>query len=781
MRKVIASFLILFSFLCFCLPAQAAPLPVSDPAVESSPAETEPCLIRITEIMIKNHATLRDEDGDFPDWIELHNESGQDILLENWSLSDKESRAGLVFPNFLFPADAYCLIYASGKDRPEALHAPFSLSAGETVFLRDPSGAVVSSVFCEDLKADRSLALKADGDYHECLYPTPGAENTTAAYDAWQDQLRTDGSLILNEVMVSDPNARFSPYHGSDWVELRNNTSGSIDLNGWYLSDDLNNLRQAALPAATVASGAVIVVRCDQLGFSLNSDNEALYLSEKGELRDCLYLRDIPYGGSFGRMPGLNGCFFFSEATPNKENAGGKRRVSAIPEALTADGIFTGSDPVLLDLRAEGNIYYTYDSTVPTASSLAWAGVTKIPATCVIRAVAIENNALPSRPLTLNYFINEDYALPIASLVIDNKSAFWGMYNTAWKDLEWPGSISFYEESGSFTIPCGISLHGDTSLILPKKGMALNFRGVYGQETLNYDLFQGGVSSFGNLVLRAGQDQTSAMIRNEVCENLAMAASDHIIGARSRFCVLYLDGEYYGLYALTEKFNEQHYANIAGVSKKSVSVIKAEARRDSEIYLDVFQFCATHDMSQDENYQTFLSRMDVDSLIDWVFLEGYFANTDLTYGNLRFCKSTENDGLWRFMFYDLDAALTQPLLNHGILLRRNNIQSVQVSNLFADLMNNPEFKDRFLRRSAELLYGPLAEEKVVAEIDRLADQIRPEVARDLARHNRNISSWEHSLETLRTFVTVNDWTQHNIDSICRELNLTEEERQKYFG
>ena len=61
----------------------------------------------------------------------------------------------------------------------------------------------------------------------------------------------------------------------------------------------------------------------------------------------------------------------------------------------------------------------------------------------------------------------------------------------------------------------------------------------------------------------------------------------------------------------------------------------------------------TNDLSEPENYEEICRRLDVDSLIDWLILEGYFANDDLTFGNVRYCRSTENDGKWRLMFYDL--------------------------------------------------------------------------------------------------------------------------------
>ena len=413
------------------------------------------------------------------------------------------------------------------------------------------------------------------------------------------------------------------------------------------------------------------VVRCDQLGLSLGSGNESLFLWQDGNgLLDWISLRDIPYGGSYGRLPGRNGSFFFAKASPNADNQDGRRRVSATPVASTPDGFFPGTEKVVLDLQAQGQIYYTFDATMPTQDSLPWVGPTEVPATCVIRAIACERNALPSRPLTLNYFIGEEFALPVLSLVSDDKVAFYGMYNTGWKDLEWGGNIAWYEESGSFSAPCGISMHGDTSLILAKKNMSI-------------------------------RDQNASIIRNELCENLALAASDNIIGSRNRYCVLFLDGKYAGIYALSEKLNEQHYANIAGVSKNSVVTVESEAPRDGDLYLDVFRFCEKNDMSDPENYAHIESLVDLDSLIDWVFLEGYFANQDLTYGNLRFCRSSEDDGRWRFMFYDLDATLSDPYLNHAILLHRNNVQCVQVSGMFADLWKNETFQDRFLTRAAE--------------------------------------------------------------------------------
>ena len=773
--------------LCACLgPGNTdIPAPSQDPESAASdsgiPVFAEGS-IRITEVMVRNHATLRDEDGDFPDWIELHNESGFDIVLEGWSLSDRDRKPGLVFPAFLFPADSYCVVFASGKDRPSSLHAPFSLSVGETLFLRAPDGTMISRVPCEDLAADRSFALQPSGELAECLYPTPGYENSAAAYDALQERAVVSGPIILNEVLVSDPNAAFSPYQGSDWVELKNISDAPVSLSGWYLSDDDDFYLKSSLPEVTLEPGELAVIRFDQLGFSINAGNDALFLShEQTGLCDWLALRDIPYGGSYGRMSGENGAFFFPSASPDEENSGGKRRVSSVPVLIGRDGIFDYGQDVILDLQANGQVFYTFDATIPTEQSLRWAGPTRVPASCILRAVSYEEGALPSRPLTLSFFIGRQHELPVLSLITDDSAAFWNMYKTSRKELELPGHLSWYEDGGSFSLPCGISLHGETSLLMRKKGMNIRFRDVYGQGRLEYDLFGGGVTSFTNLLIRAGQDQNATIIRNELCQSIALAVSDKVLTARSRYCILYINGEYSGIYALSEKLNEQFYADIAGVSRDSVTTVTGEAPLNSPLYEDVFLFCRKNDLSIPENYGHFLSLMDVDSLIDWFFLEGYFANTDLTYGNLRFCRSSEDDGRWRFMLYDLDGTLNQVYLNHRILLHRNNLQSVQVTDLFARLLLNPDFRSRFLTRSAELLNGPLSDEALLTEIDRLADVIRPEVARDLIPTGRSFSDWEDSIQDLKDYITSNNWNEHNIEAICRELKLSEEERMEFFG
>jgi len=212
-----------------------------------------------------------------------------------------------------------------------------------------------------------------------------------------------------------------------------------------------------------------------------------------------------------------------------------------------------------------------------------------------------------------------------------------------------------------------------------------------------------------------------------------------------------------------------------------VTVITSEVPEYSQLYRDVFRFCLEHDMSLDENYQYICSKLDVESLIDWIIMEGFCSNADLTYGNLRYCMSTENDGKWRLMFYDLDSTFYKPDKTFHNLLSGTGLQKRQVSRLIATLLRNEDFVDSFLSRAAAAFDSSLTNENVIAEIDRLAAILEPEVARDYANHGMTLEKWLSNIEYLKEFIIKKDWQQTAIDNLCRILFLTAEERAAYFG
>lgn len=772
--------------------ANAVPeLPAARP--EPSPAarlEQSPATLRISELMGKNRAVLRDGDGDFSDWIEIENYGDEAVVLAGFSLSDGGKKAELPLSGVIAPGEQR-VYWASGKDRPEEGHAAFSLSEGESVYLLDTAGRAISTAPCLTDAADRSVALKENGEYAETCYPTPGWPNTAAGYVGRQETQYPQSPLLIQEVCVSNPGTDAWRLFDSDWVELKNVSDEAILLSDYSLSDDAERPDRYRLPDKLLPPGALFLLRCDErteklpdpsAGFALSSEGEQLYLSRAdGALLDWVPLQGIPYGGSFGRMEGEPGWFYFAEASPAQENAAGCRRVSARPTLTTREGVYEGVDSVRVELTAPGAIYYSLGDETPDSDSERYLEPFTLEETAVVRAIAVEEGALPSGSAEFTFVINEGHTLPVLSLVTKSGRLFDWTYLNSNKERELPATLSLCDGEGGFSAPCGVRLHGETSLALAKKNMSVAFRSRYGQRELCCDLYGGGVERFENLVLRAGQDYYHTAVKNALCQNLCLQAENRAVTGRSKLCVLYINGSYWGIYNLMEKTNERFYADLLGVSKQSVEVIESPADRDDSVY-GLFDYLRGHDLSLPENYEQAQTLLDIDNVIDWVILEGYTGNTDLTYGNVRYARSSEGDGKWRLMFYDLDATFWDDEVCFRNMLLPGNLQTRQVSAcVVRPLLESPAFRDRLLRRAAELFGGVLSQENVLGEFDRLIAEIEPEIERDYRNHGLQKSKWESDVAELRAKLDDDAWNKSCLEQLCYYLNLTAEEREYYFG
>ena len=74
----------------------------------------------VNEIMASNTFTLADEDGDYPDWIELYNAGADTIRMVNWGISDAINEPfKWIFPDVTLTSGQYLILFASDKDRRE--------------------------------------------------------------------------------------------------------------------------------------------------------------------------------------------------------------------------------------------------------------------------------------------------------------------------------------------------------------------------------------------------------------------------------------------------------------------------------------------------------------------------------------------------------------------------------------------------------------------------------------------------------------------------------------
>ncbi|MCP4633296.1 MAG: lamin tail domain-containing protein, partial [candidate division Zixibacteria bacterium] len=143
----------------------------------------------ITEFMASNNSVLVDEDGDYSDWIEIHNPGPSIENLAGWYLTDDaDNLTKWQFPDISIGVDEYLVIFASDKDRAAAeseLHLNFKLSSGgEYLALVEADGITIAYEYAPEFPAQRtdiSYGISG-GIYGYFLEPTPGAINDTSVF-----------------------------------------------------------------------------------------------------------------------------------------------------------------------------------------------------------------------------------------------------------------------------------------------------------------------------------------------------------------------------------------------------------------------------------------------------------------------------------------------------------------------------------------------------------------------------------------------------------------------
>jgi hypothetical protein len=198
----------------------------------------------ISEFMAANDSVLKDEDGEFSDWIELYNPTDQAVSLQGWSLTDDaQTLDKWSLPDGTLGPHEYQLVFASGKDRRQAdspLHTNFRLDAnGEFLGLADPAGELVFSFgdaypaqrndLAYGLPIEQQVLIAPD---HTGTWRVPQSSDaplgnswTAAGFDdaSWSD---ANGALGYDR-RPSYPNVGFENGDLGQW-----STSGAVEVVG---------------------------------------------------------------------------------------------------------------------------------------------------------------------------------------------------------------------------------------------------------------------------------------------------------------------------------------------------------------------------------------------------------------------------------------------------------------------------------------------------------------------------------------------------------------------
>lgn len=666
----------------------------------------------INEICASSITTLKDEDGEYPDWIELHNTSSKPIDLSNYALSDNpDSLLKWRFPQgSVIEPNGYFVVFASGKDRPAASgswpHAGFRLrSDKETVILSDVQGRMLDLVTYDMLEADTSWGRSEGGGFKRFTSPTPGLPNTRSGEIAMDTSLclaNTSG-LYITEVMtgnqhVTGPNVN-NPY---DYIEIYNMSGQAVNLKGYGLSDNIKKPRKWQFPDITIENNSYLVIYCDTTqttkdgvyyftNYNLAKSGETVVLSSpSGQILDKVVVPQLYDDTSYGRTLGQAGLFYYSSPTPGLENNSGFIGYASVPEFETPGGLFDrpleGDSSVTIKVPENSIVRYTMDGSDPTESSPVYSEPIPIEETTVVRARAYREGVEPSHVVSQTYLISVYHTMPVVCLTTDPNN-LWndetGMFadgpnidreNTkpAWKNAtywqkNWFGGwVEYYDEQGVQQFSQGMTFRamGNYSLDMPQKSMYIKADGQYGKSSFDYPLFEDRpYTSYASFVLRnGGQDGLYTRVIDGMQARLIDQAGSTVANEAWRPVIVYINGEYWGHYNMRERAGVNMVAQHEGWDNPDdITMLESDGLSSSQInqgsrkeYKELYEYAKTHDPATDpEAYEYLVSKIDLDNMIDYFIFESFFGNTDP--GNIRFYKNDKSgDGKWRYLFYDSD-------------------------------------------------------------------------------------------------------------------------------
>lgn len=464
-------------------------------------------------------------------------------------------------------------------------------------------------------------------------------------------------------------------------------------------------------------------------------------------------------------------------------------------------------------------IYYTIDGNIPTTESLPHEGPITIekqfsddtginmirtnppetdpldfgwkapgiyPAKAtVVRASAFRENYFTPAPATATYFIGmEPPALPVASLAIDTFKLFNhydgiyipgidyetygygdGFYGTPNANYfrrgelwEVPSHFSFFE-SGSQVLAenVGVRIHGGGTRALPQKSLRIYARGGYGSDYLNHPFFPNqNHTQYKRILLRnAGQDffGPGTHLRDGFIEKLVEPIGVPIQDYRP--AILYLNGEYWGIQNLRERYDRHYFERKFGIPEGQLDLMEDELiveEGSHEHYWSMINYIADNPLSDPDAYAWIQTQMNVENFTDYNIINIFAGNIDWPGHNLKyFRRQTEfnpeapfgNDGRWHWALNDFDfgfgwsglydyqfdmiAYVTDPV---GGEWPPNFSWSTF---LIRSLLENESFQHGFINRFADLLNTVFRTDHMLAFLDETKAVIEPEIEKHIGR------------------------------------------------
>ena len=577
-----------------------------------------------------------------------------------------------------------------------------------------------------------------------------------------------------------------------DWVELHNQGSSSEDISGYYLSDKLGNPTKWEIPSGTTIPGnGYLRIWCSgedgMIGGELHAkfritqtkNSEDMVLANpSGTVIDFNEI-NVPNQIHHSYGKDANGNWGVStNPTPGNANGTIYEKYEEKPEMSPDAGFYTGQVTVNISIPPNSTVYYTTDGSRPNDGSTTYTSDIVLSNTTVLRAVAYSNNnnILPSFFKTNTYFVDDFHTVPVISvsggpevlsLLNGNQSTPLGYF-----EMFDENQMEVDEGQGEY------NKHGNDSWAYDQRGFDWIMRDQTGYDNaVSGQIFpQKERTKYQRLMFKAAandnyQSENGAHVRDAYVHTLSQLADLEMDERTSVFCVVYINGDYWGVYDMREKVDDHDFTKYYyDQGKKWIDFIKTwggtwEEYGSRDDWDDLRDFIFTNDMTIPANYEYAESQMEMQSLIDYVLLHAHIVSKDWLNWNTAWWRGRNPDGgaqKWRYALWDEDATFGHYINYTGVPDVSANADPCNVElistdfeghvQIFTTLYQNPSFKQLYINRYADLNNTFFTCDYMIGLLDSMVAVIAPEMQRHVDRWGGSVSDWENNVQTLEDFM-----------------------------
>ena len=600
----------------------------------------------------------------------------------------------------------------------------------------------------------------------------------------------------------------------SDWFEIYNSGTTSVILTGYSIADESE--KKWFFPNILLPQGFFIKVFASgkdrksgelHTSFKISQEGDKLSLFDpSGNISDELLFDHLQLNHSAGRYPDGNtsSLVIFDIPTPDMTNN------SSTPYSWYADnpifsiegGFYQGVISLSISVNNSSTIiHYTTDGSIPSDTSAIYTAPIQMSNTTLIRARSFSGNSsiLPSETFTNTYIINYLPKLPVIS-ISTNPENLWdwntGIYVLGpnadsvypyyganyWQDWEIPAHIEFFEtdKTLAFEQDAGLSIQGGSvSRTRPQQSFRITARNKYGKANIEHRIFEEKtIDKFKIIVLRnSSGDFNKTHFRDGSLHKLMLNNVD-IDLLCYRPSVIYLNGAYWGILNIREKFSKYYLQENYNVDPDNIDLLEEDStviQGDTMAFHTMHAFITTNDMQLAANYDSANSMIDIKSFCDYVIAETFLSNIDWPYNNIKYWKLREAGSKWRYLLMDLDISLGNNgwapanLDFLGKILGPYGYNNKHAQ-LLKSLLKNTNFRNYFINRYADLVNTLFTSENMKNHIEKIMAVLQDDIPLHFEKWGNSIGGWYYEINTT-VFPYIEDRPAYALQNIQDTFNL----------